>query len=58
MKNSFAAGVCVCAEFKSLGEWELSWNSSRKLYISIGAISIVCCLLEHHPSPELSLLSV
>lgn len=33
------------------------WNRSRKPYISIATISIVCWPFEHHASPELSLLS-
>lgn len=48
----------VCVLLKPLCEQEPPWKRSRKPYISIATISIVCWLFEHHASPELSLLSV
>lgn len=47
----------VCVVLKLLCEQEPPWNRSRKPYISIATISIVCWPFEHHASPELSLLS-
>lgn len=47
----------VCVVLKPLCEQEPPWNRSRKPYISIATISIVCWPFEHHASPELSLLS-